>query len=105
MSHRVDESTASQELIIWRLLSAARTRNIRGMKRAFLISFAVGVSVNACLGADSEDGFVAIFDGKTFNGWKPATEHPDTWKIENGAFVAHGPRDHLFYVGYTLPFK
>src|ERR1041385_1156773 len=55
--------------------------------------------------ADSEDGFISIFDGKTFAGWKPATEHSKTWKIEDGAFVTHGERCHLFYVGDPKPFK
>jgi hypothetical protein len=54
--------------------------------------------------ADSEEGFVSLMDGKTFDGWKRAVENPETWKIENGAFVAHGPRCHLFYVGDEKPF-
>jgi hypothetical protein len=55
--------------------------------------------------AESEDGFVSLMDGKTFDGWKMAEENQDTWKIEDGAFVAHGPRCHLFYVGDPKPFK
>jgi len=55
--------------------------------------------------AQTEEGFVSLFDGKTFNGWKPATEHANTWKIEDGAFVTHGERCHLFYVGDQQPFK
>lgn len=55
--------------------------------------------------ADSEEGFVSIFDGKTFNGWKPAVEHSSTWKIEDGAFVTRGERCHLYYVGDEKPFK
>jgi hypothetical protein len=55
--------------------------------------------------AEAEEGFVALTDGKTFNGWKMAEENKDTWKIEDGAFVAHGNRCHLFYVGDTKPFK
>lgn len=54
---------------------------------------------------DSEEGFVKLFDGKTFEGWKKAEENPDTWKIEDGALVAHGERCHLFYVGDDEPFK
>jgi hypothetical protein len=54
--------------------------------------------------ADSEDGFVSLTDGKSFNGWKTAVENADTWKVEGGAFVAHGPRCHLFYVGDEKPF-
>ncbi len=59
----------------------------------------------ALFAADTEDGFVALTDGKTFNGWKTATENPGTWKFEEGAFVTRGARCHLFYVGDTQPFK
>ncbi len=55
--------------------------------------------------AEVEPGFTLLFDGKTFAGWKPAQEHPGTWKIEEGALVAHGDRCHLFYVGDPQPFK
>jgi hypothetical protein len=55
--------------------------------------------------ADSEDGFVSLMDGQTFKDWKPATENPGTWKIEDGAFVARGPRCHLFYMGDGPSFK
>lgn len=53
----------------------------------------------------TEDGFVTIFDGKTFNGWKVSTDNPQTFKIEEGAFVTHGKTAHLFYVGDEKPFK
>ena len=55
--------------------------------------------------AQTEEGFQPLMDGKTFNGWKKATENPSTWKIEDGAFVAAGPRCHLFYEGDGKPFK
>ncbi len=55
--------------------------------------------------AESEDGFVPLSDGKSFTGWKLADENKDTWKVEDGAFVAHGNRCHLFYVGDLAPFK
>jgi len=55
--------------------------------------------------ADTESGFVSIFDGKTFAGWKPSIENSNTWKIEDGAILAHGERSHLFYVGDGKPFK
>jgi hypothetical protein len=58
-----------------------------------------------CLSADVESGFTSLSDGKTFNGWKTAEENKDTWKVEDGAFVAHGNRCHLFYVGDDKPFK
>ena len=54
---------------------------------------------------ETEAGFVPLMDGKTFQGWKAATENPGTWRIEDGAFVCRGPRSHLFYVGDDQPFK
>ena len=47
---------------------------------------------------DTEEGFKSLMDGKTFAGWKSALDSPDTWKVEDGAFVAHGKMDHLYYV-------
>src|SRR5262245_41109533 len=51
------------------------------------------------------DGFVTIFDGKSLDGWKKATENPDSLQLKDGAIVAHGSRCHLFYVGDEKPFK
>jgi len=55
--------------------------------------------------AQTEEGFVSLFDGKTFNGWKMAVENTNTWKIEDGALVTRGERCHLFYVGDEKPFR
>src|ERR1700755_2445339 len=74
------------------------------MKKILLFTLAVA-SFSQIMFGQTEDGFVSLMDGKTFNGWKPATEHTDTWKVEDGAFVAHGDRCHLFYVGDEKPFK
>src|SRR4051812_3883282 len=75
------------------------------MKCILLTTFALLVVAAAPLrAADSEEGFVSLSDGTSFKGWKPAQEHSDTWKIEDGAFVAHGNRCHLFYVGDSKPF-
>ena len=67
-----------------------------------LVALATAASVCA---ADLEEGFVQIFDGKTFNGWKIAEPEAKSWRIEDGALVAHGPRSHIFYVGDEKPFK
>lgn len=45
-----------------------------------------------------DDGWISLFDGKTLNGWK-ANEHAETFKVEGGAIVVHGPTSHLFYAG------
>jgi hypothetical protein len=44
------------------------------------------------------DEWISLFDGKTFTGWK-ASEHPNTFTIEDGKIVVYGERAHLFYVG------
>ena len=63
----------------------------------------VSMSVAGFAAEPDKDGFVSLFDGKTFTGWK-INEKPESWKIKDGAFVANGPRSHLFYVGDEKPF-
>jgi hypothetical protein len=77
----------------------------------FLFAFAVFASALSAQDKDAkkdqkddEQGFKKLNDGKTFDGWK-ASEAKDTWTIQDGAFVAKGPRSHLFYVGDEKPFK
>jgi hypothetical protein len=70
------------------------------MKYPILVLFLTASFVIA-----SEDGFTPLMDGKTFDGWKKAAENPETWKIEDGAFVARGERCHLFYEGDGKSFK
>ena len=53
--------------------------------------------------AEEETGWTSLFDGKSLQGWK-ANENKETWKIEKGSLVCHGPRSHLFYVGDKKPF-
>ncbi|HEV7224807.1 MAG TPA: DUF1080 domain-containing protein [Pirellulales bacterium] len=78
------------------------------MRRQMLIGLAIALGAATLdvaqfeLAAD-EAGFKRLDDGKSFAGWK-ASEHAETWKVEDGAFVAHGPRSHLFYVGDDKPF-
>jgi len=49
--------------------------------------------------ADKEEGFVPLFDGKSFEGWKVSTDNPKTFTIADGAIIAKGPRAHLYYDG------
>lgn len=75
------------------------------MKPSLLPASLVFAITLPCFAADSEEGFVRIFDGNSFAGWKMAAEHTNTWKIEDGAVVTRGERCHLFYVGDGKPFK
>src|SRR5215510_2990508 len=75
------------------------------MKTFLIASIAALATATAVCAADSEEGFVQIFDGKTFNGWKIGDADAKSWRIEDGALVAHGPRSHIYYVGDEKPFK
>ena len=76
------------------------------MKQLMLTAAVLVIGVTSSARADSktEEGFVRLDDGKTFKGWK-ISEHPESWSIKDGAFVANGERSHLFYVGDEKPFK
>ena len=84
------------------------------MRRFQMLGAILAIGLPFLAGADTpksdapkpaEEGFVTIFDGKTFNGWKVSTDSPDTWKIEDGAFVTHGKTAHVFYMADEKPFK
>jgi len=74
------------------------------MKHLAHFALALGVALTS-FATEDETGFKPLMDGKTFNGWKMATENTNTFRIEDGAFVANGNRCHLFYVGDDQPFK
>jgi hypothetical protein len=44
------------------------------------------------------DGWIPLFDGRSLDGWK-VNERPESFRVVDGAIVAHGERSHLFYVG------
>jgi hypothetical protein len=56
-------------------------------------------SMQTTFAGDHHEGWIKLMDGKTFKGWKITEENPDTFQIVDGAFVAKGPRAHLFYNG------
>jgi hypothetical protein len=48
--------------------------------------------------ADSEEGFVSLFDGKTLGGWKVGN-NPESFQVVDGMIVVNGKVAHLFYDG------
>ncbi len=66
-------------------------------------AFVLGLGIVNAYAAD-EEGFQVIFDGQSLKGWKSSTEHPESWKLVDGALVANGERSHMFYVGDDKPF-
>jgi hypothetical protein len=78
------------------------------MKPSSFFGFALSgllLASASSIAAEVEPGFMALTDGKSFDGWKPAEVNSETWKIEDGAFVTRGKTCHLFYVGQEAPFK
>lgn len=67
------------------------------------VMFALALSCLGSVARADEEGFVSIFDGQSFKGWK-VNENPETWKIQDGAMVCFGDRSHVFYVGDDKPF-
>ena len=66
------------------------------MKRLVLSMFAaLAFAASPSLPAQE---WIPLQDGKSLGGWKPA-ERPESWVVEDGAFVSRGDRSHLFYVG------
>jgi hypothetical protein len=74
--------------------------------KKFLTGLMVGLAATATLcAAESEEGFVTIFDGKTLNGWKIAEPELKSWRVEDGMLIANGKPSHAFYIGDEKPFK
>jgi len=47
--------------------------------------------------AMKQEGWVAIFDGKTLDGWKN-NEKTEGFKVEDGCITGFGGRNHLYYM-------
>jgi len=46
----------------------------------------------------NEEGFIPLFNGTDFTGWK-ASENQASFTVEDGMIRVKGPRSHLFYQG------
>jgi hypothetical protein len=63
-----------------------------------LLSFVAACFASCLLAAGAEEGFVSLFDGKSFDGWK-INRAPESFAIEDGAIRANGDCSHIFYEG------
>ncbi|MDZ4289693.1 MAG: DUF1080 domain-containing protein [Prosthecobacter sp.] len=68
------------------------------MKYLFLTALA-GLFTVAAVAADSPDGWISMFNGTDFSGWKSNEETPGTFTIEDGVIKVANGRAHLFYMG------
>src|SRR5438270_90549 len=62
------------------------------MHRGTLIFLLAGVA------AFAQDGWISLFNGKDFTGWKVGGDQT-TFKVKDGSLVANGPVAHAFYDG------
>lgn len=70
------------------------------MKLTTLSAFAgLMMSAVASFGADANDGWIPLFNGKDLSGWKSNEEVPGVFTVEDGQLKVSGGRAHLFYVG------
>ena len=47
---------------------------------------------------EEKDGWFALFDGKSLDGWK-LSDKPGTFSVKDGLLIVRGERSHLFYDG------
>ena len=84
------------------LLSLILYRSSFIINMRFLIALVTATASLAAAPLDQEEkrlGFVALSDGKTFDGWK----HPGNWEIQDGAFARVRASGQLTYEARTLP--
>ena len=67
-------------------------------RNLFVLALVIFAACSAAHKSKADDGWISLFDGKTFTGWK-FSEKPGTFKIEDGSIVVNGPRSHLYYDG------
>lgn len=65
---------------------------------AWLVLATVAFGGQTACAADTEEGFVSLFDGKSFSGWKVG-KNAESFRIEDGMIVVNGLVAHLFYDG------
>ncbi|MBT1704009.1 3-keto-disaccharide hydrolase [Chryseosolibacter indicus] len=70
----------------------------RSQKALVLFALAAFICLMAIDSSAQKKGWIKLFDGKTFDGWK-VSENPGTFTIKDGMIVVHGNRAHLFYDG------
>jgi hypothetical protein len=73
------------------------------MKKMMVASVALSLLLGACVWAadepKTEEGFVSLFNGKNFDGWKVGN-NPKTFRVQDGMIVVNGRGpSHLFYEG------
>lgn len=66
------------------------------MKRTALVALLVAVTAAIAQEPEKDEGFVPLFDGKSFAGWKVNDKTPKSWKIDDGMMVLLGGNNSIF---------
>jgi len=68
------------------------------MNKLFLFCTVIFFTCGSTKNTTGGNGWISLFDGKTLTNWK-AAENPNTFSVDSGMIIVHGPRAHLFYNG------
>ena len=72
---------------------------MKAQSLAALFSIFAGISLTSVATGQPKNGFVPLFDGRSFNGW----EHKGNWVIQDGAFYRHANGGDLTYKTAKVP--
>ena len=73
------------------------TRTLVGFS-GLIVGLIVLVSSAVYTAGEEGDGWISLFNGKDFTGWKISDSKQAKWRVEDGMIVANGPRSHLFTI-------
>ncbi len=65
-----------------------------GLVSVFILCGCTAIAPNV-----AAQGTLSLFNGETLDGWKVTEENQDSFRVQEQAIVAEGPRAHLFYDG------
>jgi hypothetical protein len=66
------------------------------MRSASLLLFLTATLAMGQSVAEKEEGFVPLFDGKSFAGWKTNANTAKSWKVDNGMMVLLGGSNSIY---------
>lgn len=79
-------------------IKRARKSFASGLDVLLIVLLLAGIARLPAAESALEPGFTSLFNGKNFSGWKIGGPQ-SSFKIEDGAIVAHGKASHIFYQG------
>lgn len=74
----------------------------------FLVTCCLSLTVfadNSLTEEEQSNGWISLFNGKDFTGWKIDKWNPESFSIEEGAMKCHGEPSMIYHVGKAENFK